>query len=1784
MKKNPLLLVVCLVAMFAARGQKITTDNFERLVVEFEVGELKTESTMLDGQVFTRLVIDGMMPSSQVGSPELPTWSSIIEVPLCAGFEVEVESGEWRVESGEWRVVPVQPSRSKSDRERHPMVMDSKVYSTDAFFSAAPLVTVERVGVARDRNLARLQFSPVRYNPVSGEVEVCRKARVTVRYVDADESRSMELFRRYHSPAFNAGNSIFNNLYPKSVNTTAPVRYLIVAHSMFRGELDEFVQWKRRKGLITDIVYTDDAGVGTTSSAIRSYIRNQYDNATTESPAPTYLLIVGDHEQIPAFTGTTDNDHITDLYYTTWTTGDNIPDCYCGRFSAQTVAQLTPQVEKTLMYEQYAFADPSFLDRAVMVAGVDGGSSGDYGYTHGDPAMDYAITNYVNGAHGYSQVMYFKNNTSIVPTGSNVTVGSSSSWNAATVRGYYNEGAGWINYTAHGSATSWSTPGFTTSDAAAMTNSQKFGIMIGNCCLTNRFQTTTCLGESVLRKGDYCGAVGYLGGSNSTYWDEDFYWAVGVRSSIGPSMSMAYNSSNMGGYDRIFHTHNEGRSAWVTTQGELMFEGNMSVQNSSSSLKLYYWEIYHLMGDPSLMPYLTQASEMTLTVSAGGSPTNQLAFGSSSMTVTAAPYAYVALTDTATRTLWASGFANDSGQVTLALPTGMPVGGYELAASAQQYRTAFRQVSVFPASGPYVTTVSMTTATPLEAGSTTPMSIKVANLGNGNASGVTLSLSSDNSLVTLANGMQAATTINLGSIASGDTVTVTTVTATTAPEATDGSHATVTATTNWTGNTTPVSTGSTLTVNAPMAEMQVNMAATNIMPDSTISVTVNIQNNGHATLGDTWLTITTGNPLLTVNYTGNNFTLAAGGTVSRHFELQAATTIDTNIFVPVYVSLAGAATMVDTIMLYIGINSTETFEGGMFQLQGWTQGSSPWTLTNEEAYEGTWSARSAAELAHYGTSEMQIDFSTTTADSISFYYKVSSETNYDKFHCYLDGTEMTTASGEVAWTRDAFPVSAGNHTLRFSYTKDVSMSSGSDCAWVDNISLPHGLHAVVVEEEVSDTADVAHVFQNLIVDFESAADDSRWTLVNGSLTNKWVIGNAASNGGSRGLYISNNSGTGNAYTINSSASVFAYTTVWLNAGDYATSFDWRCNGESNYDYMRAALVPASIALTASGSEPSEWSTTTVPTGAIAIDGDGRLNQSTTWQTKRAEVHITQSGLYRLVFYWRNDMSVGSMPPAAIDNVSLLNAADVHNVTVSASHGVTTGSGTYQAGETVTIGVFPEAGYTFVGWSDGSTVNPREMTVTADITLAATLTQSSIAIIHDTTYLNVPYPVHDTTVVTLTDTVTITEYLPYEVHDTMVITLIDTVNLTDTLLLTTTDTVWQMTTDTVWQTATDTVWQMATDTVWQMVTDTVWQTATDTVWQMGVDTVWQTVTDTVWQMGVDTLWLHDTTVVTLTDTVIIYDSAIAESYIFDTVTLTDTLWLTTTDTVWQMATDTVWQMATDTVWQMATDTVWQMATDTVWQMGVDTLWLHDTTLVSLTDTVTITEYVPFEVHDTTVVTLTDTVTLTEYLPYEVHDTTVVTLTDTVTLTEYVPYEVHDTTVITLTDTVTITEYVPYEVHDTTVVTLTDTVTLTEYVPYEVHDTTVVTMTDTVINTLFDTVYNTEYDTTVLTDTLWLVHTDTVWVFDTIVIHDTVYITQEGIGDVETLNVKVYSSNGQIIIEGAEGHDVTLYDVTGRKLSTTLPPDNSPCQRLDVPASGTYLIKIDNYPARKVVVIR
>ena len=106
---------------------------------------------------------------------------------------------------------------------------------------------------------------------------------------------------------------------------------------------------------------------------------------------------------------------------------------------------------------------------------------------------------------------------------------------------------------------------------------------------------------------------------------------------------------------------------------------------------------------------------------------------------------------------------------------------------------------------------------------------------------------------------------------------------------------------------------------------------------------------------------------------------------------------------------------------------------------------------------------------------------------------------------------------------------------------------------------------------------------------------------------------------------------------------------------------------------------------------------------------------------------------------------------------------------------------------------------------------------------------------------------------------------------------------------------------------------------------------------------------------------------------------------------------------------------------------------------------------------------------------------------------------------------------------------------------------------------------------------------MTDTLWLTIHDTIYltqyINDTIYIHDTIVV---GVDEVAVINAKIYTINGQIVVDGAENNPVWLYDVNGRVIATK--QDKYSPLRFDVPTSGAYMVKIGNHPAHKVVVIR
>lgn len=109
----------------------------------------------------------------------------------------------------------------------------------------------------------------------------------------------------------------------------------------------------------------------------------------------------------------------------------------------------------------------------------------------------------------------------------------------------------------------------------------------------------------------------------------------------------------------------------------------------------------------------------------------------------------------------------------------------------------------------------------------------------------------------------------------------------------------------------------------------------------------------------------------------------------------------------------------------------------------------PWRIDTESYSTAPGSARSGT-IGDNGTTTLR-----TTVQgkgTLTFKWKASSEQNYDKLNLYVDGSLVTSISGSTNWTTYTRTISAeGSHTVEWRYTKDGSVSSGSDCGWIDDV-------------------------------------------------------------------------------------------------------------------------------------------------------------------------------------------------------------------------------------------------------------------------------------------------------------------------------------------------------------------------------------------------------------------------------------------------------------------------------------------------------------------------------------------------------------------------------------------------------------------------------------------------------------------------------------------------------------------------------------------------------------
>lgn len=211
------------------------------------------------------------------------------------------------------------------------------------------------------------------------------------------------------------------------------------------------------------------------------------------------------------------------------------------------------------------------------------------------------------------------------------------------------------------------------------------------------------------------------------------------------------------------------------------------------------------------------------------------------------------------------------------------------------------------------------------------------------------------------------------------------------------------------------------------------------------------------------------------------------------------------------------------------------------------------------------------------------------------------------------------------------------------------MMTGLDSGTVYHIYVyPDCFDSVVARHLVATTLLSTPAVLPFSNDFERI-DAADWTVINGAQDNRWMVGDVTGNPG-YSLYITDD-GVINHYS-GSASTVFAARPLRIAAaGEYAYRFDWKCNGEDNKDFLRAALVPAHTVLV-SGEYCGFDNAGGVPQGGIALDGGNCLSQQTIWQTQAGTFSITEPGNYVWVFMWHNDGRTFNQSPAAIDNVVL----------------------------------------------------------------------------------------------------------------------------------------------------------------------------------------------------------------------------------------------------------------------------------------------------------------------------------------------------------------------------------------------------------------------------------------------------------------------------------------------------------------------------------------------------
>lgn len=521
--------------------------------IYLEIEALRTYEVQTEQGTFVRLDIAESGMSANVGHPLLPVIKKLVAIPEDAEIELEVSVLE-AAESLDYPIIPVQPPVPKIPGARAEFTIDKEFYSQDTF---GPQEWAEIVGTGyiRGHRVAILKIYPMRYNPQRGKIIYCKDLKVTLRILHPNIAKTQQILSRYASPPFEALTSriIMNYGAFGKVVPSLPIGYLVICADDFYDEVLPLAEWKFRKGFKTQITRASEIPGGATAGNISDYIQDAYDNWLVP---PTYVLLVGDVNTIPTFTGG-GSGSATDLYFTTMAGKDYFPDIEIGRLSVANATQCSTIVERIVDYErtQWGGGD-EWTERAYFMASNDGGHHQVAESTHAYCTRLWRL----NGGQCDSLWWFYETGTPIDSA--------------------INDGRGVVVYSGHGGTTNWVSPEFYQSDVQALTNVDMYPLVCSHACFTGRFSDAECFGETWIRVPDG-GACAFWGGSSSTYWEmDDTLQRAMFRGLLTDSLTWLSGMMDRAKY-KLYET-------W----------GPSGDPDEVSTL--YYYEVYNLLGDPSM--------------------------------------------------------------------------------------------------------------------------------------------------------------------------------------------------------------------------------------------------------------------------------------------------------------------------------------------------------------------------------------------------------------------------------------------------------------------------------------------------------------------------------------------------------------------------------------------------------------------------------------------------------------------------------------------------------------------------------------------------------------------------------------------------------------------------------------------------------------------------------------------------------------------------------------------------------------------------------------------------------------------------------------------------------------------------------------------------------------------------------------------------------------------------------------------------------------------------------